>query len=583
VTAAAGAENPIASNASQPAWLFNAALDLLLGAGGIYLLSVPVLFWYTSQYGIEDWGLLLVAFSTVVISAPHYGATLIRVYDRSEDRHRYRLFAVWLSLLCLIVFVVALHLHVLGSLLLTLYVSWTPWHFAGQNYGVAMTFLRRSKAPVSPLAKRLLYASFILSAAIAILSVHVQDGSANYSAGTATAGAVYDVMRLGIPTAWASFLLAPLLIAYLASGVIGLGLIARQSSARSIFGPLLLMATQALWFAVPAALRMQGLESGLALAFAAIWVSTCHSAQYLWITSYYAGRAESPMRTRSFLWKSLLSGSAITIVPGLVFAPAVLGTVSWDAGLAVLVFSVVNLHHFILDGAVWKLRDGPVARALLHSTGPIDFALGNADERASEGRVLGPLLATLGVASLVVPAVMTWELLVALPTANRELTRLEASAQRLSWIGRDHPVVLSALASLHMQEGQIDAALRAYRSANRVLPTPLSRNNLAWLLATERSDDAESAAEAVALATLASAALDDREPSMLDTLAAGYAAQGKFGQATRTSYKAWRIASAAGQDVLAKEIAGRLQLYRAGKTYHRATNPGSQTPQTKGF
>lgn len=569
MTAAAPPENAVGMNAGKPAWLFNSAFDLLVGAGGIYLLSVPLLFWYTSQSGIADWSLVLVAIATIVINAPHYGATLIRVYDRAEDRHRYRLFAVWMSLACAIAFVTSLHVPWLGSVALTLYVTWTPWHFAGQNYGVAMTFMRRSNTPISPMAKRLLYASFVLSAVIAILSVHVQDGSANYSAGTATAGAVYDVLRMGVNVSSVSILLPALVIAYIAAGVIGLGLIARDSSARSIVAPFLLMATQALWFVVPALLYLKGLGSGEALAFAAIWISTCHSAQYLWITSYYARRSEDPLSARSFLWKSLLSGSAITVLPGLLFAPAVLGTVSWDAGLAVLIFSIVNLHHFILDGAVWKLRDGPVARALLRSGVPERLGEHRGGERASNRRVAGTLLAALGIISVAVPALMSWELFVVFPGVKDDLARLETSARRLDFIGRDHPAVLSSLASQQMDEGNVDAAVRAYRRANEVISTPVNMNNLAWILATERSDDPASVSEAIELATLASAAFDDREPSVLDTLAAGYAAQGKFLKARKIGNKALRLASTQGKDDVAAEIASRLELYRARKTYRR--------------
>ena len=36
--------------------------------------------------------------------------------------------------------------------------------------------------------------------------------------------------------------------------------------------------------------------------------------------------------------------------------------------LAFLIFTaLVNIHHFILDGAIWKLRDGRIATLLLNS------------------------------------------------------------------------------------------------------------------------------------------------------------------------------------------------------------------------
>jgi hypothetical protein len=41
-----------------------------------------------------------------------------------------------------------------------------------------------------------------------------------------------------------------------------------------------------------------------------------------------------------------------------------LSPVPFDTGLLLLVNAAVNLHHFVLDGAIWKLRDGTVARIL---------------------------------------------------------------------------------------------------------------------------------------------------------------------------------------------------------------------------
>jgi hypothetical protein len=57
--------------------------------------------------------------------------------------------------------------------------------------------------------------------------------------------------------------------------------------------------------------------------------------------------------------------TAVWVVPVVLFAPEALGTFSFDAGLAMLVGSAANIHHFILDGVIWKLRSRPVARVLL--------------------------------------------------------------------------------------------------------------------------------------------------------------------------------------------------------------------------
>ena len=60
----------------------------------------------------------------------------------------------------------------LASVVTTAYLTWSPWHFSGQNYGLMLMFLRRRGIDVDPTTKRLIYASFVSSAALAILAVH---------------------------------------------------------------------------------------------------------------------------------------------------------------------------------------------------------------------------------------------------------------------------------------------------------------------------------------------------------------------------------------------------------------------------
>lgn len=46
------------------------------------------------------------------------------------------------------------------------------------------------------------------------------------------------------------------------------------------------------------------------------------------------------------------------------------------ASVFMRVLAVANIHHFILDGAIWRLRDGRVARVLLRAAAPAPPALG---------------------------------------------------------------------------------------------------------------------------------------------------------------------------------------------------------------
>jgi tetratricopeptide (TPR) repeat protein len=94
-----------------------------------------------------------------------------------------------------------------------------------------------------------------------------------------------------------------------------------------------------------------------------------HSAQYLWVTSYYAKReAEAQPGGAWRPWSyagTLVAGGIALFVPGPWLASYVFRS---DFTTSVLIFTaVVNIHHFILDGAIWKLRDTRIAAFLIDS------------------------------------------------------------------------------------------------------------------------------------------------------------------------------------------------------------------------
>ncbi len=291
-------------------WLYGPGIDLLLGAGGGYLLSIPVLILIARTNALPGWPVALAALLALVLNTPHYGATLVRVYEQREDRRRYALFAVHASWLLALAFVAALRWHLLGSLMITLYFSWTPWHFAGQNYGLALMFLRRAGVEIPTAAKRALYASFVLSFLVALLALHEEGSTALYSAGPSPYSDAYSLIRLGIPSAVVALLMPVMALGYL--GCLGWAAFLLRGRVRlpELVPVAALVVTQALWFTLPALGSSTGLFALGGLPFVAIWISAAHSVQYLWISCYYAKR-DRETRALPSLAKSLLAGSAL--------------------------------------------------------------------------------------------------------------------------------------------------------------------------------------------------------------------------------------------------------------------------------
>jgi tetratricopeptide (TPR) repeat protein len=162
-----------------------------------------------------------------------------------------------------------------------------------------------------------------------------------------------------------------------------------------------------------------------------------------------------------------MAGVSLTTLPLLFFAPGLLGTVPADAGLGRMFFAVVNIHHFVLDGTIWKLRDGPIARALLRAepATPVPIVPRNP---------LGQRLVwAIGVTAIAIALVDIWEFEfgVRRPFDRGDAVRMEVASQRLWWIGRDSHAVHFNLGLLLAKEGRYPAARGHLERSLALYPT----------------------------------------------------------------------------------------------------------------
>jgi tetratricopeptide (TPR) repeat protein len=465
--------NREATTAPSP-WLFGPARDLLFGCGLVYVLVFAAL----ALDGDAVRAALPIGYAllpTLFVSGPHYGATLLRVYDRSEDRRKYRFFALWSTLALALFFAWGLRDVVVGSWMATVYLTWSPWHYSGQNFGVGMMFLRRRGVDVTPAARRLYWWSFAFSFALTFLAVHGADPKATYAVGDFADTALHLVPLgavLGVPTSVQGGAMIVVGVAYVATTLGAFALLRRKASARDLLPAAAIVVSQALWFAAPTLARQWNVAqrwtplSTEHAAYVFVWIAAAHALQYLWITSYYAVRAGGARRHAAFLVKALLAGAAIWTIPALLFAPRALGRLPYDAGLALLVASFVNLHHFVLDGAIWKLRDGRIAKILLGG--------GDAPAAAvTPNRARRFAFAAVGAACLVVAVIGAYELEFGFnpAIARDDLPRAESAATHLAWIGRDSAEMHLQIGDRAEEKGDVAAARRHFRDAIALRPT----------------------------------------------------------------------------------------------------------------
>jgi tetratricopeptide (TPR) repeat protein len=235
-----------------------------------------------------------------------------------------------------------------------------------------MMFARRAGAQPEKAEQRALYGAFVVSYLVLFLGFHT--------------GPSADPMflSLGIPAVVSRWEQALLLAAFVVLSTFGLSRLARVTGWRKLGPSLTLFSTQFLWFLLPAGISLiRGIEVPQSRYSTGV-LAIMHSAQYLWITSYYARREASSKQIRgedARNWRPLayfavlVAGGIALFVPGPWLASRVF---HHDFTNSFLIFTaLVNIHHFILDGAIWKLRDGRIAALLLNSREKIsDVAAG---------------------------------------------------------------------------------------------------------------------------------------------------------------------------------------------------------------
>ena len=127
-----------------------------------------------------------------------------------------------------------------------------------------------------------------------------------------------------------------------------------------------------------------------------------------------------------------------------------------------------------------------------------------------------------------------------------------------------------ALGGIYYRQGRSDLAVDQWRktvSLSKSAPGPL--NSLAWVLATSGDETLGEPAEAISYARQACEITKYKQPALLDTLAAAYAAAGQWEHAIETAGQAIILSQSTGLKKLASQIEERLKLYKKQQPYRK--------------
>ncbi|MBL8799316.1 MAG: hypothetical protein JNM56_35855 [Planctomycetia bacterium] len=325
--------------------------------GGISLLVFAYFYFFTDGKATAAAAML----SGVLLwigNHPHFSATNYRLYHSRENIMQYPITALvipWVILAGMIAsFLAPL---VVAPYFVKLFLIWSPYHFSGQSVGISLIYARRAGFFVGKL-ERFALSSFIFGTFL------VQTGRAEtYTSGNQIYGIQYPGM--GIPT----WLVDVFEVWMYLAGLLFLVLVARWCGTnRRLLPPIVLLpaATQYVWFVLGS--RLEGYQ---------MFVPFFHSFQYLLIAWSMQLKEKMDLQhiepssgyvvKESFRWGALnfVGGALLFIV-----FPYVASYYGSSAGLTVVMASgitiaAVQLHHFFVDGVIWKLKKKSVSSPLM--------------------------------------------------------------------------------------------------------------------------------------------------------------------------------------------------------------------------
>jgi tetratricopeptide (TPR) repeat protein len=466
-------------------WIYRPWIDLLVGCGAWSAPLLLLAYYATTSYS-RAWTVAFY-FLALLCNYPHFMATVYRAYHTRTEFAKYRIFTVHIALLLALAGIVAHVWYPLLPWIFTLYICWSPWHYTGQNFGLLMMFTRRSGLAPSSAERNAIHLSFLASFLLLMLSFHT--------------GASGDalILSLGLPAKFTLPARAVLAVFFVVACGWALTSMARRSSLRAIIAPLTLAVTQFLWFLLPAAIELLSGHEVPQTRYSSGVLAVLHSAQYLWITSYYQ-RREAHERGDA-TWKfsryllTLVAGGIALFIPGPWIASRIFHA---DFAASFLTFTaLVNIHHFILDGALWKLRDSRVAAFLLNTREkPSRSESRKSDAFQSVGHWLtSSTTAARGMRIGAVALLLAWAAMDQLhfywSSESDSLPALERAAR----LNPDDSVVQIRLARAETLAGRRDASIAALQRAASISPRNFPQQEAYARGLIEAGRDAEAAAQ----------------------------------------------------------------------------------------
>jgi hypothetical protein len=352
----------------SPAILEGSSPAVLKPRHSLYFISGPVDYAMIGGLSIVTYILLRLLYTDVrtnevimlgiqlawIVNWPHFSATNYRLYHSVDNIRQYPITALVIPWVVLAGTIGSMASPaIVAPYFVKLFMIWSPYHFSGQTVGITMIYARRAGFMVGKL-ERLALSGFVFGTYLTTLARAEVDikGSEYYG---------LQIPGLGIPP------VVPVVfeVAMYLFGLLFAGLAVRWCvQNKRVLPPIVLLpaVAQYIWF-LPGASYYSFVE----------FVPLFHSLQYMLIA--WSMQMKEKMDQRKIqpsagyvVSESTRWGVLNIIGGGMLFKgiPVLLAMGGTNEALATgIIAAAVQIHHFFVDGVIWKLKRTTVSSPLM--------------------------------------------------------------------------------------------------------------------------------------------------------------------------------------------------------------------------
>lgn len=290
----------------------------------------------------------------VVGNSAHFAASTVRLYTKGSFRADYPFLCFIFPLITLAILVLCISLpQLLGKHLWSLFLTWSPYHYAAQAYGLSVMYAARSGFRFSKPEQRLLFWICLLPFFYTLTKTGLVPTNAGLGwfvpdeilqrpfveEGLRTLKIMFGVATFTLPLLWYAW--------------------HSWSRQRPLpLMPLVIIASNGLWW----------ISLDLMQAFTLATIA--HGIQYLAITVIFHSREKvrEPGNTQPAWHHGLVFYGYCVVLGYALFYCWPFAFQAAGAGLAesmMMVVATINVHHFVVDRYIWKLRGTSNSKTLV--------------------------------------------------------------------------------------------------------------------------------------------------------------------------------------------------------------------------